>query len=390
MIQDPLLVVAYLASLVALVFQAARWPPLRPLFDRVPALVFTYFLPMLSTTCGLLPADSPIYRALARYLLLPCLVLLLLSAELRTVARLGRTALLMMAAGALGIAAGGLLGFVLLRPWLPAEAWKVTSALVATWIGGSANLVTVATALQTPANLVGIAIIIDTVVGYSWMGVLIALSTRQSALDQRLGADRRLIDAVAERLRERQAVSPPRVPSVADLTLMVALALGLTALCLALGARLPVVGSVLNAFSWAVVLLTSAALLLSLTRASRLEAAGASTLGYAGFYLLLASVGAQGDLRQVAAHPQFVLLGVIIIAVHAVTLWLTARLLRAPSFFVGAASQACVGGYSSAPVVAALYQPQMAPVGLLLAVLGNVAGTYIGLLVAQVLAGLAR
>ncbi len=390
MIQDPLLVVAYLASLVALVFQAARWPPLRPLFDRVPALVFTYFLPMLSTTCGLLPADSPIYRALARYLLLPCLVLLLLSAELRTVARLGRTALLMMAAGALGIAAGGLLGFVLLRPWLPAEAWKVTSALVATWIGGSANLVTVATALQTPANLVGIAIIIDTVVGYSWMGVLIALSTRQSALDQRLGADRRLIDAVAERLRERQAVSPPRVPSVADLTLMVALALGLTALCLALGARLPAVGSVLNAFSWAVVLLTSGALLLSLTRASRLEAAGASTLGYAGFYLLLASVGAQGDLRQVAAHPQFVLLGVIIIAVHAVTLWLTARLLRAPSFFVGAASQACVGGYSSAPVVAALYQPQMAPVGLLLAVLGNVAGTYIGLLVAQVLAGLAR
>ena len=30
--------------------------------------------------------------------------------------------------------------------------------------------------------------------------------------------------------------------------------------------------------------------------ARRLEEAGASTLGYAGFYLLLASVGAQGDL----------------------------------------------------------------------------------------------
>ena len=48
--------------------------------------------------------------------------------------------------------------------------------------------------------------------------------------------------------------------------------------------------------------------------------------------------------------------------------------MRAPLFFFAAASQACVGGYSSAPLVAALYQPSMAPVGLLLAVLGNVAG----------------
>ena len=51
--------------------------------------------------------------------------------------------------------------------------------------------------------------------------------------------------------------------------------------------------------------------------------------------------------------------------------------------------QACVGGYSSAPLVAAIYQPAMAPVGLLLAVLGNVVGTYLGLAVAQGLSGLA-
>ncbi|PYQ49943.1 MAG: hypothetical protein DMF78_16985 [Acidobacteria bacterium] len=64
-------------------------------------------------------------------------------------------------------------------------------------------------------------------------------------------------------------------------------------------------------------------------------------------------------------------------------------MMRAPLFFLGAASQAWVGGYSSAPLVAAIYQPAMAPVGLLLAVLGNVVGTYLGLAVAQVLSGLA-
>jgi uncharacterized membrane protein len=43
---------------------------------------------------------------------------------------------------------------------------------------------------------------------------------------------------------------------------------------------------------------------------------------------------------------------------------------------------------SSAPLVAAIYHPAMAPVGLLLAVLGNVVGTYLGRAVAQVLSGL--
>ena len=73
------------------------------------------------------------------------------------------------------------------------------------------------------------------------------------------------------------------------------------------------------------------------------------------------------------------------IAVHAALLFAAIRLLRAPIFFLGAASQACVGGYSSAPLVAAIYHPAMAPVGLLLAVLGNVVGTYLGLIVAQIL-----
>ncbi len=162
----------------------------------------------------------------------------------------------------------------------------------------------------------------------------------------------------------------------------------LTAVCLRAGAMLPPVGQVLTPFSWAIILLSTIALALSLTPLARLEAAGASTLGYAGFYLLLASVGAQADLRRIVAHPTFVLLGVIVIAVHALFLLVAVRLLRAPLFFYAAASQAWTGGVSSAPVVAAIYHPAMAPVGLLLAVLGNVLGTYLGLLMAQLLSAL--
>jgi uncharacterized membrane protein len=389
LVQDPLLVLAYLAALVALVFQVARVAALRPLFDRLPALVWTYFLPMLSTTAGILPAESSVYRAIARYLLPASLALLLLSSELKAIARLGRTALVIMTAGMAGIMLGGVAGFLVLRPWLPAEAWKAVGALVATWIGGSANLVAVANALSLSPELQGVLIIVDTVVAYTWMGVLISLAGRQEAFDRWNHADRGDVEGVSARLaalRDKQT----RPATVADLTLMVGLAIVLTAACLAIGARLPPVGQVLNAFSWAIILLTTVALLLSLTPLARLEQAGASNVGYAGFYLLLASVGAQGDLRKVVSHPQFILLGAIVIVVHAAVLFAALRMMRAPLFFFGAASQACVGGYSSAPLVAALYHPAMAPVGLLLAVLGNVVGTYLGLAVAQGLSGLAR
>jgi len=386
-IQDPVLVFAYLAAVVALVFQVARWPALRPLFDRLPALVWTYFLPMLSTTAGILPAESPVYRAIARYLLPASLSLLLLSSELKAIARLGRTALLVMTAGMAGIMLGGIAGFLALRPWLPPDAWKAVGALVATWIGGSANLVAVANALDLSPELQGVLIIVDTVVAYTWMGFLISFAARQEAFDRWNKADRAAVEGVGARLASVVG-KETRPPTVADMTLMVGLAVVLTAACLRIGTLLPPVGQVLNAFSWAIILLTTAALLLSLTPLARLEQVGASTVGYAGFYLLLASVGAQGDLRKVLSHPQFVLLGVIVIAVHAVFLFAALRLLRAPLFFLGAASQACVGGYSSAPLVAAIYHPAMAPVGLLLAVLGNVVGTYLGLAVAQVLSGI--
>ena len=387
MIQDPVLVFAYLAAVVALVFQVSRRPALRPLFDRLPALVWTYFLPMLSTTAGILPAESPVYRAIARYLLPASLSLLLLSSEIKAIARLGRTALVVMTAGMAGIMLGGIGGFLVLRPWLPPDAWKAVGALVATWIGGSANLVAVAHALEISPELMGILIIVDTVVAYTWMGFLISFAARQESFDRWNKADRTAVEGVGARLAS-VGDKRTRPPTVADMTLMVGLAVVLTAACLKVGSLLPPVGQVLNAFSWAIILLTTVALLLSLTPLARLEEAGASTVGYAGFYLLLASVGAQGDLRKVFSHPQFVLLGVIVIVVHAAVLFAAVRLLRAPLFFLGAASQACVGGYSSAPLVAAIYHPAMAPVGLLLAVLGNVVGTYLGLAVAQLLSAI--
>ena len=61
---------------------------------------------------------------------------------------------------------------------------------------------------------------------------------------------------------------------------------------------------------------------------------------------------------------------------HALLLILVAKLIKAPFFFLAVGSQANVGGAASAPIVASAFHPSLAPVGVLLAVLGYALGTY--------------
>ena len=61
---------------------------------------------------------------------------------------------------------------------------------------------------------------------------------------------------------------------------------------------------------------------------------------------------------------------------HVAAMFVVAWLIRAPYFFLAVGSKANIGGAASAPVVAAAFHPSLAPVGVLLAVLGYALGTY--------------
>src|SRR5699024_12576519 len=89
-----------------------------------------------------------------------------------------------------------------------------------------------------------------------------------------------------------------------------------------------------------------------------------------------ASIGAKADLAYVLDAAQYVLLGLVWLAIHVITIFIFARLLRAPLFFVAVCSQGNIGGSSSAPVVASVFQPGLTPSGSLMGILGNGVGTY--------------
>ena len=77
--------------------------------------------------------------------------------------------------------------------------------------------------------------------------------------------------------------------------------------------------------------------------------------------------------------------GLLWIFIHVAVLLITAKIIRAPFFFVAVGSQANIGGAASAPVVASAFHPSLAPVGVLLAVLGYALGTYGAILCATLM-----
>jgi hypothetical protein len=123
MLSSPLAIVTCLAAIVAIVFQVAERPALAPLFRRLPAVFWVYVLPMILTSLGVLPAESPLYGALARNLLPASLALILLSSDLKAITRLGPRALAAMAAASLGVVAGAVLAFLTLGRAL-GGSWK--------------------------------------------------------------------------------------------------------------------------------------------------------------------------------------------------------------------------------------------------------------------------
>lgn len=385
LITDPMAVLAYLGAVLAGVFWLSERPALKKVFDFTPPVIYCYFVPTISTTLGILPPSSPVYDWMTRYLLPFALLLLMVTVDVRSILKLGKTAIAMVTAGAVGIILGAQVAFLVFGRWLPVDGWKGLAALSGSWIGGTANMVAIAESVGTPDAVFGPVIVVDTVVGYGWMGVLLLLTAFQGRFDRRLHADLSAIEDTNRRLAEVESVRHPS--KVADLAIIVGLGLAGAILSVFLGERLPTLGdpTIISHTTWAVLVVVTGGLLLSFTRVRKLDEVGASRIGYVGLYLMLGGIGAQGDLHAVLAAPAFFFAGVLWIGVHALVLLLAARLLRAPFFFVATGSMANIGGVGTAPIVAGIYHPAMAPVGLLMAVAGYILGIYGGLAAAWML-----
>jgi uncharacterized membrane protein len=382
MITHPVLIVVVLIAIEALVLGLSRHERTKRCFDLLPAVFWIYFLPMLAATFGLITSKSPVYALITTWLLPASLILLLLPVDMKAILRLGPTALAMFFTGAVGIMAGAALSFALFKPLIGREFWSGFGALSASWTGGSANMIAVKEALAVPDAIFAPMVIVDTVVPYLWMGLLIAMVGLQPAFDRWNRSERAILDRLGEHVAKHLATGVGR-RTLAGIILSLGVAIAGSGAAHLVARQLPPIRDVVTSYTWTIMIVSLIGILLSFSPLRSLERSGASRTGYDLLYFVLTAIGAKASVASIGAALVLIAAGLLIVAVHAAVLLAGARIMRAPMFLVAAASQACIGGVASAPVVAEVYHPGLASVGLLLAILGNIVGTWLGILCAQ-------
>jgi uncharacterized membrane protein len=379
-------------------------------YTVVPALLLCYFIPaLLNWPFGLISGEeSNLYFVASRYLLPASLILLCLSIDIKGILNLGPKALIMFFAATLGIVIGGPIALLLTSYMLPDvvgasgdDLWRGLSTIAGSWIGGGANQTAMKEIYEVADDLFGTMIVVDVVCANIWMGFLLYGANHSDKIDKKLKADNSAITELKQKVAEYRA-SVTKNPTTKDLFILMAIAFGGVALAHALSdvttpfmqsfrttLEASNLNSLMSGFFWLVVFATTIGLGLSFTKAKMMEGYGASKWGSIFIYVLVATIGMKMNLQEVFSNLGLFAIGITWMLVHVIILLVVAYLIKAPFFFVAVGSQANVGGAASAPVVASAFDVSLAPVGVLMAVLGYALGTYGAIVCAQLMAAVA-
>jgi len=396
LITNDAVVIGILAVILAIIFKTSSidTPFWKKFYTYIPAILLCYFIPGLLNTMGVIDGEaSNLYYVSSRYLLPTSLVLLTLSIDLKEIAKLGRKAVIMFLSGTVGIIIGGPIAILIVSTFAPEivggvgpeAVWRGLATVAGTWIGGGANQVAMLEIFEASPNLFSKMIAVDVIIANIWMAFLLYGAGNSSKIDKIFNADASAIEHVKKRIEDfRKSIL--KIPSLSDTMVILGFGFGVTSLSHLMGNYIaPIIKenapslvkfSLTSPFFWLVVFATTMGVLLSFTKARNLEGVGASRLGSAMLYILVASIGMRMDINAVFDNPGLFLVGGIWMLVHVSILLTTAKIIKAPFFFTAVGSQANIGGAASAPVVAAAFNPALAPVGVLLAVLGYALGTY--------------
>ena len=363
-------------------------------YKYVPALLLCYFIPSIFNSLGIISGDSSkLYFVASRYLLPTSLALLTISIDLKEIKKLGSKALIMFFTGTLGIIIGGPLAILIVSFISPdiiggtgqEAVWRGLSTVAGSWIGGGANQAAMKEVFQVGDTIFSAMVAVDVIVANVWMAFLLYGVGMNNKIDNWLQADSSSIDKLKDKIEAYQS-QILRIPNTSDTIKVLSVGFGITAFS-HLGADIiaptilqnaPLLSkfSLTSTFFWLIVISTTLAVILSFTKARELEGVGASRIGSVFIYILVATIGMKMNILAIFDNPGLFVIGFIWMIIHALMLITVAKLIKAPFFFMAVGSQANVGGAASAPVVASAFHPSLAPVGVLLAVLGYAIGTY--------------
>jgi uncharacterized membrane protein len=382
---DPL----YVLTVLTLMVVAAEWLARRGPFRHVGAALLVILLTAIVANLGIIPAgstaDAPVsaYDAIFTYVAPIALFWLLLPVSLREVFKAGLPLISLFFLGALGTCAGVYVGITLVngREAFGPLQQGVAGMFTGTYIGGSVNFNALALHYDVMRDgmVYGGSIVVDNIMTTVWMIATIAAPRLLLPLWKRRGAlatTRATTGPILELPEETETIDPR--------TLALVLFLGGAALWLSL--QLASASAAVGFAIPSILIITALALVLAQVPAvSRL--AGVRVLGMYSVYVFLAVVGAFCDLRALAEIGSLgvtlLIFVVVIVFVHGFVMFGGAWLFKLDLESAAVASQANIGGGTSALVLAkSLGREDLVLPAILIGSLGNAVGTFLGFLVA--------
>jgi len=342
------------------------------IFEYLPAVVMIYAFMMLLASLGIFTYNSAINNVytLTKTNLLPAMLfLMLLEIDFRHFLKLGKKLLLAYLLAVSSIAFAFIVVAALFH--FNQEMAAAFGALAGSWMGGTANMVAVGSALGVNEDAFAYALVVDSVNYTLWVMLLLFLVPFAKFFNRFTKSEENL--AYLSEIGCACAMGAKRYWLLIVLALFASLASQILANYFVL----------LNRTTTIVILATLLGVLGSFTRLRELN--GSSEVATTMLYIIIALIGSKAVIANFSGLGFYVVAGFVILLIHAAVMVAGAKIFKLDLFSIAVASLANIGGVASAPILAAAYNKKLVSVGVLMAIMGYLIGTFGGLFVGEIL-----
>jgi uncharacterized membrane protein len=376
MITSPLSYLFTLASSAA-AFAILEQKVKLKIFKYIPAVVMIYAYTMLLASFGFFDSNKEINAVydLTKSNLLPAMLfLMLLQIDIRHFFKLGKKLSIAYVLAVFSIAFSFIVVSYLFA--FHADMAAAFGALAGSWMGGTANMIAVGSALGVSQEAFGFALVVDSVNYTFWVMFLLFLVPFAPAFNKFTKSE--------ENLGGLSEIGCACVMGAKRYWLLIFLALGVSVVSQVLANNVAFLGKTTTV----VLLATLFGLLGSFTRLKNVN--GSSEVATTMLYILIALIGSKAAFESFNGLGLYVFAGFVILLVHALIMVVGAKLFKLDLFSIAVASLANIGGVASAPILAATYNKNLVSIGVLMAIMGYLIGTFGGLIVGNILVMIAN
>ncbi len=383
MIQGELTIFICLVIMLAGIFALAKVENgiVKMIFSIIPPLLFCYFLPSLLVKYGIIKlGNSDLNGTLTQTLLPFCIFYFTLGLPIRKLKSIGKKPLILFLVGATAVIVGGPIALMISHTLFPAEfnaeSYKGMATIAGSWIGGTANQMAMNAIFLPNSDELAKAVTVDVFFGETWLAILLFLIPFQQKINNYLRAE---FQADFKNLYWDDEISVKRF-SFSNLLSILGLGFTVAFVCSEAGKKFSetIEISFLNASFWTLLFCTLVGILLGMSSMRKLYHEGADVVSTLFLYFIIASIGLKISLSHLFSTPLLLFTGFIWISIHGLAIFVVGKWIKAPYHYMAIASQANVGGIASTSVIASAISPILAPLGVILALLGYAIGTYGG------------